>query len=105
VLRGAGRVVCGWGCHGSLLGRAAAVRAAGLLPAAALCFGLTRGGEPRHPLYLRGDACPLPLSRGARGEPESDTADNAADRTADARASVPPLPRRERGRGRGPSCA
>jgi hypothetical protein len=62
VLRGAGCVVCGWGCHGSLLGRAAAVRAAGLLPAAALCFGLTQGGEPRHPLYVRGDAGLLPCA-------------------------------------------
>jgi len=46
-------VLCGWGNHGTLAGRSASVRA--LLRAAGrplLHLGLTRRGEPRHPLYL-----------------------------------------------------
>jgi hypothetical protein len=46
-------VIAAWGTHGRLLGRDRAVLA--LLRearAAALCFGVTAGGMPRHPLYL-----------------------------------------------------
>jgi hypothetical protein len=42
-------VVAAWGNHGALRGRAAEVAA--LLPAYH-CFGTTRLGQPRHPLYL-----------------------------------------------------
>ena len=41
-----------WGAGGSLLGRAARVRE--LIPRMQ-CLGKTKGGEPRHPLYLRKD--------------------------------------------------
>jgi hypothetical protein len=49
----AGRVVIAWGNHGSHLGRGASVR--GMLTAYGVdlhAFGLTRQGEPLHPLYL-----------------------------------------------------
>nr|MBA2625811.1 DUF1643 domain-containing protein [Acidimicrobiia bacterium] len=39
-----------WGSHGSLLDRGAAV--APLLDRP-VCLGLTAGGQPRHPLYVR----------------------------------------------------
>jgi hypothetical protein len=54
--------VCGWGVHGSISGRGAAVldivRAAGVTP---LCIGKTNGGEPRHPLYLPKASRPVAL--------------------------------------------
>lgn len=46
-------VVAGWGVHGTLGGRDAAV--ARLLAAAGVplwCLGRTKGGHPKHPLYL-----------------------------------------------------
>ena len=49
---GAGLILCAWGAHGGRDGRGAAV--AGLLRAAGHrlhVLGLTRGGQPRHPLY------------------------------------------------------
>jgi hypothetical protein len=55
-------VVCGWGIHGALRERHRAVltmlTGAGLEP---LALGLTKGGHPRHPLYLRGDAWPTAI--------------------------------------------
>ncbi|GGL57063.1 DUF1643 domain-containing protein [Wenxinia marina] len=58
-VRGAGSVLCAWGVHGALAGRDAEVRTmlAGRDP---LCLGLTKDGHPRHPLYLRADARPVP---------------------------------------------
>lgn len=56
------RVVAAWGSHGTLLGRGRAV-AAGLPKA--LCLGHTRRGQPRHPLYVRGDAALVPLNGAA----------------------------------------
>jgi len=55
------RVVCCWGCHGAYLGRSDDVRRMLALmdkstTADVMCFGLTATGEPKHPLYLRGDA-------------------------------------------------
>lgn len=47
-----GIVVAAWGAHGIHHGRAAAVRR--MIPGLK-CFGLTRDGQPRHPLYLRAD--------------------------------------------------
>jgi hypothetical protein len=67
VFSAAGLVVAGWGVHGSLLGRAAAVRAAGLLPASAVCLGCTKSGEPRHPLYVRADQAPTRFFAGGEG--------------------------------------
>ncbi|MFB1487744.1 MULTISPECIES: DUF1643 domain-containing protein [unclassified Thiocapsa] len=50
-------VVASWGMHGAFGGRDCAVRA--LLPPLA-CLGLTRQGQPRHPLYLRRECRPVP---------------------------------------------
>ncbi len=51
--RQAALVLCGWGNHGLLHGRGAtvtgALRAAGIAP---WHLGLTRRGQPRHPLYV-----------------------------------------------------
>jgi hypothetical protein len=48
-------VICAWGVHGRLHGRANAVLAI-LRPHAdkLRCLGLTKSGAPRHPLYLPG---------------------------------------------------
>ncbi|MCV2867226.1 DUF1643 domain-containing protein [Defluviimonas sp. WL0002] len=49
----AGRVLCGWGVHGSFMDRGAEV--ADLLRAAGYelwHLGLTKAGAPRHPLYV-----------------------------------------------------
>lgn len=55
--RRSGIIVAGWGVHGEHGDRAARVRRiiedAG---AKLLCFGKTKDGHPRHPLYLRRDA-------------------------------------------------
>jgi hypothetical protein len=61
VARDAERVVAAWGAHGRLLGRGQHV--ADLLPHA-LCLGHTKRDEPRHPLYVPGDAELVPLIRG-----------------------------------------
>lgn len=50
---GGGIVVIGWGNQGALFGRDRAVL--GLL-GEVWVLGLTRQGQPRHPLYARGDA-------------------------------------------------
>lgn len=58
---GAGMVLCGWGTHGAHLGRGAQVQA--LLRDAGLGLwhlGLTRGGAPRHPLYVGYGTAPQP---------------------------------------------
>ncbi len=47
------RTIVAWGAGGSLHGRSRAV--APLLDRP-LCLGMTRRGEPRHPLYVAGDA-------------------------------------------------
>lgn len=55
-------VVAAWGVHGVLNGRAGQVatllRAWGVEP---VCLGVTKGGHPRHPLYVRGDTAAIPL--------------------------------------------
>ncbi|NCA72531.1 MAG: DUF1643 domain-containing protein [Sphingobacteriia bacterium] len=50
-------VVAAWGVHGTWRGREQAVRK--MLPQLA-CLGLTRQGQPRHPLYLRHECQPVP---------------------------------------------
>lgn len=52
-------IVCAWGHHGDYLGQAdTALGWIGERPVHVL--GLTKAGHPRHPLYLRGDAQPIP---------------------------------------------
>lgn len=50
-----GPVIAAWGTHGALHSRAAAVVRT-LRHQALLCLGVTRAGQPRHPLYVPGDA-------------------------------------------------
>ena len=58
VLTGAGMAtVAAWGSHGSWRGRSSEV---GPLLSDPMCLGTTAGGEPRHPLYVRGDAPLVP---------------------------------------------
>jgi hypothetical protein len=56
----ADRVICAWGTHGLHLGRGAAVE--GLLRQAGLPLyhlGLSKGGLPKHPLYIGYDTQPV----------------------------------------------
>jgi hypothetical protein len=48
-------VVCAWGVHGGLYGRDQVVRDL-LSNCDTWCFGITKDGHPRHPLYLRADS-------------------------------------------------
>ncbi len=60
-------VIAAWGVHGAhqnrgaevarILGRARPLR----------CVGITKGGHPRHPLYLPGDSTPVPFMGHGRG--------------------------------------
>jgi len=54
------RLICGWGTHGELLDRgrdvAAMLRAGGVELGH---LGLTKGGQPAHPLYLPRDLRPM----------------------------------------------
>ena len=65
VIKDAELVVAAWGSHGCHLGRANTVRhmLAQLHPNT-LCLGLTKPGEPLHPLYIPGETrlIPLPIS-------------------------------------------
>lgn len=57
-------VICAWGNHGALKGRAAEAEA--LLRASGKPLwhlGLTGTGQPRHPLYVRSDCAPAPWIR------------------------------------------
>lgn len=55
-----GLVVCAWGAHGSHLGQDET--ALGWMgDCARFSLGLTRDGQPRHPLYLKRDAEPIPF--------------------------------------------
>lgn len=59
----AGRVICAWGVHGSHRDRDAAV--IDLLYEANVepyCLAVTKGGQPGHPLYLKGTLDPVPFS-------------------------------------------
>lgn len=51
------RVIAAWGVHGTLNDRGEQVRALFANRGIRLtCFGTTKDGHPRHPLYVRGDA-------------------------------------------------
>lgn len=51
--------VAAWGTHGSLRNRHEAVLGS-LADLALTALGVTQGGFPKHPLYLRADAWPVP---------------------------------------------
>jgi hypothetical protein len=58
------RVLCAWGAHGTFLGRADTVVSflwSGPAPRDLVCLGTTKSGAPKHPLYLRADASPVPF--------------------------------------------
>lgn len=60
--KGAGRVICGWGNDGTLLGRDAQVLA--LLRRARIepyALAVNKDGSPRHPLYVAYSEEPMPL--------------------------------------------
>ena len=51
-----GRAVVAWGARGGFMGRnAAAVVMAGMAHVKLFCLGITKTGEPRHPLYVARD--------------------------------------------------
>lgn len=58
----AGLVICGWGSHKAAT-RARVVEAMQVIGRPAHCLGLTKGGQPLHPLYLPGDLKPVPFNR------------------------------------------
>jgi len=56
-----GPVVCAWGANGSFMQQGETVRS--WIENEAVTphhLGLTKQGQPRHPLYLRGDTKPIP---------------------------------------------
>lgn len=65
TLREGGAVLAAWGNDGAHRHRSNDVRQAldlgsrGHAPSGVACLGLTRSGEPRHPLYLASDAKPI----------------------------------------------
>lgn len=54
-------IVCAWGAHGAHRGQDRTVMGWfdgwGITPQ---CFGMTQGGQPKHPLYLKADAALIP---------------------------------------------
>lgn len=61
-----GPVVCAWGAHPGTAERAG--RVLGLLRNRCirpLCLGTTKGGHPRHPLYVRGDMAAVDFGGGS----------------------------------------
>ncbi len=54
-------VVVGWGARGTLLGRDRQVMSLLTGRNDVYCLGTTRGGQPRHPLYVKGDRCRMPF--------------------------------------------
>ncbi len=55
----ASALVVAWGTHGAILGRDADVLSKLESFGPLKCFGITKDGMPRHPLYVRGDIEPL----------------------------------------------
>lgn len=54
-------VIAAWGSHGNFRGRSAEVLAR--FGGDWACLGRTSAGEPKHPLYIRGDAPLVPMYR------------------------------------------
>ena len=52
-------VFVGWGAHGKLHNRQSQVLSLLSNSTTLYCFAINKGGTPRHPLYLRGDAKPM----------------------------------------------
>lgn len=59
-------VIAAWGVHGAHLGRHEVLTE--MFPNA-LCWGITKGGFPRHPLYLAKDSPMVALNSGGRARP------------------------------------
>lgn len=57
----ASTIITGWGNHGAHRGRSRAVRAILARFPVVVCLGLTKMGEPRHPLYVARDHPLIPL--------------------------------------------
>lgn len=53
-----GPVIAAWGSH--IAARKRAGRVVELVRRPLMALGVTQGGAPRHPLYLRADLCPQP---------------------------------------------
>ena len=55
--------LCGWGVHGEFQNRAsnAMHEILRVFPANFSCLGLTKGGQPRHPLYISYKVHPIPF--------------------------------------------
>lgn len=58
--RWSGRVICGWGAHAAPACAADAVALMRQAGAALFHLGLTKGGQPRHPLYVAYAVQPKP---------------------------------------------
>ena len=58
----AARFICAWGNHGAHKQRSDEIRQMiGDAGVQAYCFGYTKSGEPKHPLYLRKDSALVPF--------------------------------------------
>ena len=79
AVRDADRILCAWGSHGRLGGRATAVL--GLLRGYPLsCLAVNRSGEPAHPLYLPYSLTPIPYPPPASRPHEAASIPARADR-------------------------
>lgn len=58
IVNSSGPAIAAWGAHGTFMDRADTVRRMTDKPLWAL--GVTKAGQPRHPLYVRGDAPLIP---------------------------------------------
>lgn len=65
AVRQAELVVVAWGAHGGEAGRRMATRVRDALGKAPMCFGVNKGGDPKHPLYQANDARLVPYMGGA----------------------------------------
>ena len=54
-------VVVGWGSRGTLLGRDRRVLSLLVDKKDVFCLGITKDGQPRHPLYVKGDTVLVPF--------------------------------------------